>query len=365
MLGEIGSRRPSSAFVLLLRNLPSVLACLLLLGIASPLWAQVTTTQPAVNFSAWVAVGAAAGDTQTLTFSVSSGTTLGGVAVLTLGAPSLDYTVVSSGTTCANGTTATTCTVEVQFLPIAPGARLGAVVLTDNSTPPKTLITVWLSGTGTGPLVAFTPGTITTFAGDGAGGFSNDGGLAPLAELYNPHGVAVDGAGNLYIADTLNNRIRKVTPGGIITTMQAPEPQAPRGRRCGHQRGTRFPQWSGVDGAGNLYIADQLNNRIRMVTPAGTITTVAGGSPVCPKPPATDILGDGCPATEAILYWPSGVAWRRRQSLHRGYLQSAHSHGDAVDNYHPGHHRPGHHHHRGGRREQVPRRRRSGHQRGI
>ncbi len=73
--------------------------------------------------------------------------------------------MVAGGTTCANGTTATTCTVEVKFLPTVPGTRLGAVVLIDQSTPPNTLITVPLSGTGLGPMIAFGPGTITTICG--------------------------------------------------------------------------------------------------------------------------------------------------------------------------------------------------------
>ena len=159
----------------------------------------------------------------------------------------------------------------MQFLPTAPGTRFGAVVLTDQSTPPKTLITVPLSGTGTGPLVAFGPGTITTYAGAGHRSvYNGDTCWPPARSLLILHGVAVDGAGNLYIADILNNRIRKVTPGGInhdlggqrnaqVTTATTLRPPA---AELDHPTGVA------VDGAGNLYIADYGNNRIRKVTPA-------------------------------------------------------------------------------------------------
>ena len=100
------------------------------------------------------------GSTQSLSFTNSSSIPLGGISVLTEGAANLDYTV--TGGTCSIGSTSN-CTVQVQFLTTVVGARLGAVVLTDQNTPPNTLITVPLSGTGSGPMVAFGPGTITTF----------------------------------------------------------------------------------------------------------------------------------------------------------------------------------------------------------
>src|SRR5439155_25950244 len=120
-------------------------------------------------------------------------------------------------------------------------------------------------------------GIISTIAGNGTSGFSGDGGPATSAQLNGPVGVAADAAGNLFIADTFNNRIRKVTPAGIISTAA----------------GTRTPGFSGddgpavsaqlesplgvaVDAAGNLFIADTRNNRIRKVTAAGIISTIAG-----------------------------------------------------------------------------------------
>jgi len=145
-------------------------------------------------------------------------------------------------------------------------------------------------------------GTITTAAGNGRLGYSGDGGPATLASLALPRGVAVDSAGNLYIADANNNRIRKVTPGGTITTA------AGNGREGYSGDGgsatvasLSYPGGLALDPVGNLYIADTNNHRVRKVTPSGTITTVAGnGEP--------GYYLDGWAATDAPLFLPVGVA---------------------------------------------------------
>ena len=131
-----------------------------------------------------------------------------------------------------------------------------------------------------------TAGTITTVAGTGEGGFSGDGGPAVRARLDLPTHVALDNSGNLYIADTLNQRIRRVDASGTITTVVT---------------GIHHPRGMAVDGSGNLYIADTWRNRIRQVDASGTITTFAGtGEP--------GYSGDGGPAVEARLDKPGDVA---------------------------------------------------------
>jgi len=145
-------------------------------------------------------------------------------------------------------------------------------------------------------------GTITTVAGNGIGAYSGDGGPGTSASLWGPGGVAVDAAGNLYIADTMNYRIRKVSPTGVITTV------AGNGRYKFSGDGgpstsaaLHKPSGVAVDAAGNLYIADTYNNRIRKVSTAGIMTTVAGNG-------LATFSGDGGPGTSASLPGPGGVA---------------------------------------------------------
>ena len=124
-----------------------------------------------------------------------------------------------------------------------------------------------------------TSGIITTVAGNFTGGFSGDGGPATSAQLYCPSGVDIDAAGNLYIADDLNHRIRKVDTSGIISTIAGDGTR--RLQRRQHPPAAtaelNYPNDVVLDAAGNLYIADSDNNRIRKIDTAGLITTVAGG----------------------------------------------------------------------------------------
>jgi sugar lactone lactonase YvrE len=145
-------------------------------------------------------------------------------------------------------------------------------------------------------------GTITTFAGTGAQGFSGDGGPATSAQLNLPTGVAVDGQGNVYIVDTNNSRVRKVDPAGTITTFAGSGTQGFSGDG-GPATAAQLtvPEDVAVDGQGNVYIVDTYNNRMRKVDPAGTITTFAGSG-------TQGFSGDGGPATAAQLNLPDGVA---------------------------------------------------------
>ena len=150
-------------------------------------------------------------------------------------------------------------------------------------------------------------GTITTIAGSGETGFRGDGGPAVEAQLDYPFGMAVDGAGNLYIADTGNHRIRKVDSSGTITTIAGSGETGFDGGSFGGDGGPAsegrlaFPTGVATDGAGNLYIADQVNHRIRKVDSSGTITTIAGSGEL-------GFGGDGGPAPDARLAFPTDVA---------------------------------------------------------
>ncbi len=147
-------------------------------------------------------------------------------------------------------------------------------------------------------------GLITTVAGNGTKGYSGDGGAATSAQLNYPYGVAVDTAGNLYIVDEGNNRIRKVNATtGVITTMAGNGTAGFSGDGAAATLARlNNPTGIAVDAAGNLYIADSNNNRIRKVTAAtGVITSVAGTG-------AQGYSGDGRVATYAQLYNPTGVA---------------------------------------------------------
>jgi uncharacterized protein (TIGR03437 family) len=144
-------------------------------------------------------------------------------------------------------------------------------------------------------------GIITTVAGSGTSGFSGDGGPAVFARLRGPTGVTVDARGNLYIADSRNHRIRKVA-GGVITTV-AGDGVAGFGGDNGpavsaHLNG---PSRVSVDATGNLFIADYWNFRVRRISPGGTISTIAGNGRVGSG-------GDGGAAHAAPLGWTDGIA---------------------------------------------------------
>jgi len=164
--------------------------------------------------------------------------------------------------------------------------------------------------------VTASTGAISTVAGGGppittVGAPIGDGGPATSATLSTPSAIAVDASGNIYIADTGSNRIRKVTIStGNISTVAGNGPNGSYGGYSGDggaatSSALYFPQGVALDSAGNIYIADTKNNRIRKVAITGTISTVAGGGSGCSQ--QTNTLGDGCPATSAELNSPMGV----------------------------------------------------------
>ncbi|MEO7651128.1 MAG: hypothetical protein ABIZ80_11720 [Bryobacteraceae bacterium] len=192
-------------------------------------------------------------------------------------------------------------------------------------------------------------GTIAVVAGNGKQGFSGDGGPAPQAQLDTPTGMVVDSAGNLFIADSANGRIRKVTPGGNISTVAAMSNPTgiavdPAGILYVSQisshtvrkvlldgtssilagtgaagyfadggpatlAGLFQPAGVELDATGNLFVADQGNRRVRKITPQGIISTVAGNG-------ATGVTGDGGPAILASLDAPADLAIGRDNTLY-------------------------------------------------
>ncbi len=142
-------------------------------------------------------------------------------------------------------------------------------------------------------------GTVTTLAGS-AGQTGNVDGTGAAARFNNPVGVAVDGNGNVYVCDTNNSTIRKITSTGTVTTLAGGAGQV------GYVDGTGFaarfsnPKGVAIDGSGNVYVADSGNNTIRKITSTGTVTSLAGGGGI-----AGDVDGFG-PSAE--FFNPSGVS---------------------------------------------------------
>jgi hypothetical protein len=260
------------------------------LGIGSSAWAQLGT----------VAVGSSS-QPLTVTLTAQTGGMLTSLAALTSGSPNLDFSVTSGGTCAVNMTlnTGETCTVSVVFSPLYPGVRQGAVIAIAGS---QLIASTLVYGTGQGSLPVLVPGTINTVAGTTTENYQGDGVLATLAPINLPSGLAVDGAGDLFLCDTLNNRVRRVdaTTHDISTVAGGGS-----GGDGGPATNAELIEPSGVaiDGAGNLYISDSGNNAVRRVDAvSGIITTFAG------QLGSVGSSGDGVAATAALLNSPRGLA---------------------------------------------------------
>lgn len=145
-------------------------------------------------------------------------------------------------------------------------------------------------------------GTITTYAGDGTQAYYGDGGAATSAHLDSPQGIALDAAGNLYIADSSNHCIRKVSTDGVISTVAGNGAAGYSGDGGAAASASLYrPLGVAVDAQGQIFIADTLNNRIRVVAADGTISTIAGTG-------AYGDSGDGDEALKASFRFPSGIA---------------------------------------------------------
>jgi sugar lactone lactonase YvrE len=232
-----------------------------------------------------VQVGATPGSLS-VNFAVTTAGTFGATRVLTQGAIRPDF-ALGTGSTCSGSLAVNQiCTVNVNFNPQAPGLRLGAIELTNSSG--LVLATTLLEGVGQAPLASVAPGTLSTRV------------LGVGAAL----GVAVDASGNFYVPDSGSHVVRKITPAGVATIVagKASSPGATGDGGPATAALLNSPSAVAVDGAGNLFIADTKNNKIRMVTAAtGLISVVAGTG-------TAGYAGDGGVPTSAALNAPQGVS---------------------------------------------------------
>lgn len=288
-----------------------------------------TAAQAQAVFSAPQPVGAVSGE-QNVTVTAQVVGDVASVEVLTQGMTQLDFRKGIAANTCeAADFTAIgqTCTESVTFKPSTPGLRIGAVVLLDSGG--AVLGTTLISGTGSGGLGVLVPGNLIPVAGDGGYlGTIDDGKPATDAQLYWPTSQVIDGAGNLYIADSLHNRIRMVcasanastsetikgtyancTAAGVIVTIAGNgDPTFTGDNGLAASATLSDPSGLAMDGAGNLYIADSANNVVRMISATtGIITTIVGSNPAAVCGTASNAIGDGCLATAATLNSPEGV----------------------------------------------------------
>ena len=236
---------------------------------AAPLTITTSSPLPAASFGvAYSQTLSATGGSPPYVWSMISGALPG------------DLTLAAGGTISGTPTTAGTYSFVIQMRDSASATVIKSFTLT---------------------VAAAVSPIITTVAGTGVPGYSGDGGQATKAQLYYPYGAAVDGSGNLYIAGYFDHRIRKVAPSGIITTV-AGNGTAGYSGDGGPAASAQlyFPRSVVVDGSGNLYIADSANHRIRKVSPSGIITTIAGTG-------SWGYSGDGGQATSARLNYPYSV----------------------------------------------------------
>ena len=254
---------------------------------------SITVTPAALNFQ--TQPGAPA-QSQSLQIGGTAGTAWQATAATLTGGAWLS---VSPGA----GQIPASLTALVNPVGLTAGTYQGSInVQASGATPPSSTISVSLTVTAPN----WQGGTISTVAGNGNNGFSGDGGAATSASFV-PEGVAVDTSGNLFIVDGGNGRIRKVSASGIITTVAGTGAGAPLSGGFSGDGGQATlaslnrPTGVAVDGSGNFFIADDYNNRIRKVSASGIITTVAGNG-------TQGFSGDGGPATSAALYYPGRVA---------------------------------------------------------
>jgi DNA-binding beta-propeller fold protein YncE len=193
-----------------------------------------------------------------------------------------------------NGTVSTLAGPSFEVAGFGPG---GATFSSPTGVAVDASGNVYVADQGNNKIRKISPsGQVITLAGSGKKGSAN--GPDTLASFYQPSGVALDQYGNVYVADYANNLIRMINPAGIVSTVAG---TGATGNSNGNSNVASFDGPSGiaVDGAGNIYVADQHNNMIRKISPNGTVTTLAGSG----TPGFTNGTGTG-----ATFTYPTGVA---------------------------------------------------------
>ncbi len=264
--------------------------------------------------------------TQTFSFNIPAGTTIGSVNILTTGAPNLDFQAQAndtSNTICSAQTysSATTCTVDVTFAPLAPGQRNGAVQIVDGSG--NILATTYIYGTGVGPAITFQSGALVglgsgitgvavavdasgnVYVGDqgnetlqvqevlAAGGYTTTNTLAIQFDLIN--GLAVDGSGNVFVAASDDHEVYEIPAVGGSISMNNPSQAIP----LLSFDSNLSPYGVAVDGNGNLYVAD---NGVNMVYEIPSVN----GSITYPANPSFITLGSGFTSPQGVAVDGSG-----------------------------------------------------------
>jgi uncharacterized repeat protein (TIGR02543 family) len=250
--------------------------------------------------------------TPTLNFTYTVANSIGGSITVTNSGPGATNTAIPNITTTNTVSLAVGSTAAVTAVPATgytfSGWTGGCVIAGASCSISLTANTQPVVATFA-PIVVVAP-NVSTFAGTlGVRGGAN--GIGANARFYHPTGLALDSADNLYISDYVNNTIRKMTPDGVVTTI-AGDPLATSGHVDGIGSAARFllPNGLAVDSSGNIFVADSWNATIRKISPNGNVTTVAGVQ-------GSTGNNNGAPLA-ARFYYPCGIALDSSGNLYVG-----------------------------------------------
>ncbi|HYI76614.1 MAG TPA: IPT/TIG domain-containing protein [Chryseolinea sp.] len=232
---------------------------------------QVASNQPAFTYH-WTVVTLAGSDQGYLDGSPAKFNSPSGIAADSLG----NTYITDFGNHVIRKTTpaGVVSTVAGSTLGVADGIATAAMFYYPNGSAVDKLGNIYISEEGACRVRKITPlGEVSTFAGDIIG---NADGIGMSAQFKQPSGIAIDKQDNLYVADQLNHRIRKITPAGIVTTLAG----STQGYADGAGTGAQFYRPTGVvvDAQGNVFVADLFNHKIRKISSSGSVTTIAGSA---------------------------------------------------------------------------------------